>query len=211
MNERELWNEVYDLIGESQKEISIFDGNESVGYAELEKMNLLSLSTLGVIIIYSSGICVDNWIRILGQKTSVHKGILFYNNYQKENVTMEKMMIVAQDVVGGIFAINMGKYQKGLKKIWYFAPDTLQWECMDMSYAEFVAWAIQGNTDEFYSSMRWNGWKEDCNKAGFDEMMLIYPFLWAKECNLETATKKVVSSDELIRMNSEYAQKFDNC
>ena len=79
MNERELWNEVYDLIGESQKEISIFDGNENVGY------------------------------------------------------------------------------------------------------------------------------------AGFDEMMLIYPFLWAKECNLETATKKVVSSDELIRMNSEYAQKFDNC
>ena len=51
----------------------------------------------------------------------------------------------------------------------------------------------------------------EMRKAGFDEMMLIYPFLWAKECNLETATKKVVSSDELIRMNSEYAQKFDNC
>lgn len=39
-------------------------------------------------------------------------------------------------------------------------------------------------------------------------MILIYPFLWSKECNLETASKTIVSSDELIRMNSEYAHEF---
>ena len=129
----------------------------------------------------------------------------------RENVALEKMTIVGQDIVGGLFAINIGKYQEGIKKVWYFAPDTLQWECMDMNYAEFIAWAIQGNTDEFYSSMRWKCWKEDCSKAEFDEMILIYPSLWSKECNLETAAKKVVSSDELIRMNSEFAQKFGYC
>ena len=208
MKEQDLWNEINDLISESHKEICVFDGNESVGYAELKKMNLLSQSTLGVIVIYSSGISIDNWIRIVGQENLPHKGIVSFNNNQKENVIMEKMTLVGQDVVGGLFGINIGRYEEGLKKVWYFAPDTLQWECMDMSYAEFVAWAIQGNTDEFYGSMRWKGWKEDCSKAGFDEMMLIYPFLWSKECNLETAVKKVVSSDELIRMNSEYAQEF---
>ena len=129
----------------------------------------------------------------------------------RENVALEKMTIVGQDIVGGLFAINIGKYQEGIKKVWYFAPDTLQWECMDMNYAEFIAWAIQGNTDEFYSSMRWKCWKEDCSKAEFDEMILLYPFLWSKECNLENAVKKVVSSDELIRMNSEFAQKFGYC
>lgn len=208
MKERDLWNEIYDLISASSKEICVFEGTDSVGYAELDKMNLLRQSTLGAIVTFSSGISIDNWIRIMGQESLIHKGILSYQGYQKENVAMEKMTIVGQDVVGGIFAINIGKYPEGLKKVWYFAPDTLQWECMDMNYAEFVAWAIQGNTDEFYSSMRWNGWKEDCSKAGFDEMILIYPFLWSKECNLETAAKNVVSSDELIRMNSEYAQKF---
>ena len=60
MNERELWNEIRDLISESQNEICIFDGNESIGYEELKKMNLLSYSTLGVIITYSSGISIDN-------------------------------------------------------------------------------------------------------------------------------------------------------
>ena len=90
MNERELWNEVYDLIGESQKEISVFDGNESVGYAELEKMNLLSLSTLGVIIIYSSGICVDNWIRILGRKLRYTRGFCFIITIKKKMLLWKK-------------------------------------------------------------------------------------------------------------------------
>ncbi len=211
MNEQDLWNGIYELISESSKKISVFDGNESVGYAELKKMNVLSKSTLGAIVIFSSGISIDNWLRIVGQENSAHKGIWSYNDYQKENVALEKMTIVGQDIVGGLFAINIGKYQEGIKKVWYFAPDTLQWECMDMNYAEFIAWAIQGNTDEFYSSMRWKCWKEDCSKAEFDEMILIYPSLWSKECNLETAAKKVVSSDELIRMNSEFAQKFGYC
>ena len=208
MDERDLWDEIYDLISDSSKEICVFDGNESTGYAELKKMNLIRKSTLGAIGTFSSGISIDNWIIIMGQENLIHKGILSYQSYQKENVTMKSMTIVGQDVVGGIFAINIGKYPEGLKKVWYFAPDNLQWECMDMNYAEFVVWAIQGNTDEFYSSMRWNGWKEDCSKVGFDEMILIYPFLWSKECNLETASKTIVSSDELIRMNSEYAHEF---
>ena len=208
MDERDLWDEIYDLISDSSKEICVFDGDESAGYAELKKMNLIRKSTLGAIVTFSSGISIDNWIRIIGQENLIHKGILSYQSYQKENVTMKSMTIVGQDVVGGIFAINIGKYPEGLKKVWYFAPDNLQWECMDMNYAEFVAWAIQGNTDEFYSSMRWNGWKEDCSKVGFEEMILIYPFLWSKECNLETASKTIVSSDELIRMNSEYAHEF---
>ena len=181
MNEQDLWNGIYELISESSKKISVFDGNESVGYAELKKMNVLSKSTLGAIVIFSSGISIDNWLRIVGQENSEHQGIWSYNDYQKENVSLEKMTIVGQDIVGGLFAINIGKYQEGIKKVWYFAPDTLQWEYMDMNYAEFIAWAIQGNTDEFYSSMRWKCWKEDCSKAEFDEMILIYPSLWSKE------------------------------
>ena len=208
MNEKDLWTEIYDMISNSSKEICVFGGNENTGYGELKKMNLQRKSMLGAIVAFSSGISIDNWIRIMGQKNLIHKGILAYQSYQKESTVLEKMTIVGQDVVGGIFAINIGKYSEGVKKVWYFAPDTLQWECMDMNYAEFVAWAIQGNTDEFYGSMRWNGWKEDCSKAGFDEMILIYPFLWSKECNLEMAAKSVVSSDELIRMNLEYAQKL---
>lgn len=98
MNEQDLWNEIYDLISESSKEICVFEGNESVGYMELKRMNIRSLSTLGAIVISSSGISIDNWLRIVGQENSARKGILSYNEYQK-NVVMEKMTIIGQDVV----------------------------------------------------------------------------------------------------------------
>ena len=37
------------------------------------------------------------------------------------------MFVVATDVIGGIFAINQGKYCEDIGKVWYLAPDTLEW------------------------------------------------------------------------------------
>ena len=93
--------------------------------------------------------------------------------------------------------------------IWYFAPDTLEWECLDMKYNEFLAWTFQGNIDEFYETMRWKNWKEDVNGVEINKAVLIYPFLWAKECNLENASKKVVPIDEIIEINFEYSNKLN--
>lgn len=169
-------------------------------------------SVLGVIVRYTAGICVDNWIRVIGQRCNTHKGISQYNSEQISDVCILKMgmLMVAQDVVGGIFAINISRFVEGKKQVWYFAPDTLEWECLEMNYAEFIAWTAQGNTDEFYDSMRWETWKEDCKHADFDEACLIYPFLWSKECDLSTATKRIVPFKELEGINFEHAKKIDN-
>lgn len=77
-----------------------------------------------------------------------------------------------------------------------------------MEYSEFLAWCAQGNVDEFYSSMRWTMWQEMSKNIKFDEGILIYPFLWSKEIQIETAQKKVVSFDELFNLNQEYRRKF---
>ena len=39
---------------------------------------------------------------------------------------------------------------------------------------------------------------------------MIYPFLWSNEIQLEKADKKIVSSEELLKINQEYSKKF-NC
>ena len=119
------------------------------------------------------------------------------------------MIIMGLDVVGGLFAINLNKFNEGNNLIWYFAPDTLDWECLDMQYNEFLAWSMQGNIDEFYSTMRWNNWQEDVKNIGINYALLIYPFLWARECNIEKASKKMVSIDEIIKLNFEYHNKFE--
>ena len=118
------------------------------------------------------------------------------------------MLIVATDVVGGIFAINLGKFDEGIGDVWYFAPDTLDWEDLELRYSEFIAWLAQGNIDEFYSSMRWTNWRESAKNVEFDKSILIYPFLWSEEVNIETASKSIVPFDELFATNMEYRDKF---
>ena len=210
MQEQELWNEVLGMFNNSNKQIHIYEGSETVGKIEIENMGIGINSVLGVIVLYTAGICIDNWIRVIGQKCNEHNGILQYNSEQmnEDSAAMKGMLIVAQDVVGGIFAVNISKYSESINKVWYFAPDTLEWECLDMNYAEFIAWAAKGNTDEFYNSMRWETWEEDCKNMNFDEACLIYPFLWAKECDVSTATKKVVPFMELMGINMEYVKEL---
>ena len=208
----ELWNEVIDMFNNSKRKIHIYEGLETVGRLELEKVGIMHNSVLGTIILHTAGIRVDNWIRIIGQNCDEHNGIFQYNsaNNSSENEIMQGMFIVAQDIVGGVFAINVSKFSEGIKMIWYFAPDTLEWECLDMNYAQFLAWTIQGNLDEFYSSMRWDYWEKDCKNVGFDKVWLIYPFLWSQECELETASKKLVPFMELKELNTDYAKRFSN-
>ena len=78
-----------------------------------------------------------------------------------------------------------------------------------MHYSEFIAWIAQGNIDEFYSSMRWSTWKEECKNVKFNEAILIYPFLWCNEIQLEKADKKIVPAEELLKINQEYSKKFN--
>ena len=88
------------------------------------------------------------------------------------------------------------------------APDTLDWEDLELRYSEFIAWLAQGNIDEFYSSMRWTNWRESAKNVEFDKAILIYPFLWSEEVNIETASKSIVPFDELFATNMEYREKF---
>jgi hypothetical protein len=154
------------------------DGKET-----LDILQITSKSVLGSIVLNTSGIVLDNWIRILGYDSESNRGILSYNAIGTDgNATkIDKMLIIADDVVGGVFALNAGKFSVGTGDVWYFAPDTLEWESLEMKYSEFIAWVAQGNIDEFYSSMRWSTWKKDSKSVKFDEAILIYPFLWSNE------------------------------
>ena len=77
-------------------------------------------------------------------------------------------------------------------------------------YSEFIAWLAQGNTMDFYKPYRWNGWKKDIeNMDGFNNGVLIYPFLWAKECNIETASKNISPLSEIIKIYFGFKKEFN--
>ena len=162
MQRQELWREVLSLFNNSNKQVHIYEGMETVGMAEIENMGIDINSVLGVIVLYTQGISIENWIRVLGQKSNEHNGISQYNSEQVnvDDAIMKGMLMVAQDIAGGVFAINKSRFTEGIDQVWYFAPDTLELECLDMNYGEFAAWLAQGNINEFYESMRWDTWEK---------------------------------------------------
>lgn len=188
-----LWLEIKEMFETSQTEVTIFNGAGSDSAKICDMLRVTSASAMGAVILNTSGVVFDDWIRLYGGDTSDR---------------VKQMLIVATDVVGGIFAINSGKFDEGIGDVWYFAPDTLDWEDLELRYSEFIAWLAQGNIDEFYSSMRWTNWRESAKNVEFDKSILIYPFLWSEEVNIETASKSIVPFDELFATNMEYREKF---
>jgi hypothetical protein len=95
---------------------------------------------MGAIIYETGGILVDDgWVRILGSGSAALNRDLMTWNKDKQN----NFLLVADDVLGGFFAINAGAFgPESIGKIFYFSPDNLQWEATNKSYSDFCASAF---------------------------------------------------------------------
>ena len=205
------WESIQEILSKSNKEILYNSTNMVNTKVILDKLQIRGNSFLGAIIQNTSGVVIDNWIRLLGSDSKKNRGIVSYNLINEDGIAekIDKMLIVADDIVGGVFALNAGRFSEGIGDVWYFAPDTLEWESLEMKYSEFIAWIAQGEIDEFYSTMRWSLWKEDSKSVNFNEAILIYPFLWSNEIQIEKADKKIVPVEELLDINQDYSKKFN--
>ena len=100
------------------------------------------------------GIVVDDWIRLYGCGwLSVFDKNELYNKSNAVDI------LIGKDVLGGLFGLKD-------RVVYYFAPDTNEWENMEIYYTQFLDWLINKPeaVNKFYESYRWNSWKEDCKK-----------------------------------------------
>ena len=111
----------------------------------------------------------------------------------------------AIDVFGGVFCFH--------NTVYYFAPDVLEFENLNISKATWDVWVKTKQANLFYKAWRWKGMGNDLRKLKKHEGFLIYPPLWAKECNIETASKKpmhlllVVSAELELRQSLRQLQE----
>lgn len=131
----------------------------------------------GAVLSKTGGIVIDDWIRIYGSGK--------YDFYKKNTSLSEwGAMIIAEDIVGGLFSLD----NNGI--INYFAPDSLQWESLDITYSQFIHWAtIKERVDKYYETFRWDGWAEDSAMLSSTQGMICIPPLWTKECKTGFSTK----------------------
>lgn len=121
------------------------------------------------------GFIIDNWIRIYGcGEINVIKKNELYN----KNGTVD--ILIGEDVLGGLFALKDDI-------VFYFAPDTNEWEDLNTYYTQFINWLINSPSDVhiFYQSYRWNTWKRDSEQLKLNRVILFIRY-----CSLTMILKK---------------------
>ena len=170
---------------------------------ELLNSQVTTRSPMGAIIYHSGGILIDGgWIRILGSGNTDLRGMMEWNlgkTYQKQGQQLPYLLI-ADDIIGGFFALNSGGLSKdGIGKVFYFAPDTLEWEEVSgFGYSDFIHFCFTEDLNKFYKELRWKTWKDDIKNASGNKAFSFIPFLFTKEGNdIEKVSKKLVSISEI--------------
>lgn len=165
----------------------------------LVELQVTTRSPMGAIAYETGGVLVANgWLRFLGSGNPRLKRSLSDWSVNRASAHL----LFADDAVGGFFSLNGGAFGDDTGAVYYWAPDTLKWEPLGLSYTEFFRWALSDKLDHFYETLRWSGWESEVASLSGDECFNFYPFLWTKEGSVVASSRKAVGVAEQYDLNT---------
>lgn len=202
--EDSAWPIIENLLKRAKNKCEVLSTDKTRAREELYKAQVSTHSTMGSIIYETGGILINNgWIRLLGSgNPKLDRALMQWNKGKSYEQDGEKptFLLVADDILGGFFAINGGEFGNNMGKIYYFAPDTLVWEDLGLSYSDFVNWLITGDIQQFYAPFFWTNWEKDVSSLDGNQAMSFYPYLSSKEgSDINNVSKKAVPIEEIYQ------------
>jgi hypothetical protein len=170
------WPLVLEWIAGAEVEVEVLPADPAAGEAALYATQVTSGSPMGAIALNAAGILIDHgWLRMLGAggHARFRRSLPGWNEGRSEG-----FYLIADDAVGGFFALNGGALGEDLRKVYFYAPDSLGWEPCGFGYSQFLLWAMSANLAGFYESLRWEGWPSEIEPLTADQVMSVYPFFF---------------------------------
>lgn len=207
----QTWNEILRIFNEGTNSINVLFVDPVRAQNTVSSLQVSENSYIGAIARHSGGVLVDGgWIKLLGSGNDAVFGDLRSWNGFGDDIGITPLhgaFMIAYDLAGGFFALNGGCFASGGNHVYYFAPDTLEWEDTELSYAEFCVWLAKGDLDLFYRTFRWNGWESEIAELEANEAISYYPPLWSEEGSAEHSSRTAIRVKELwnlyIQQNNE--------
>lgn len=182
------WKLVADWIKAAKNKVQVLPKSSARADSALLAAQVTTRSPMGAIIYETGGILVDNgWLRILGSGCpALNRSVMGWNKDK-----LPGMLLVADDVMGGFYAINGGAFgPETMGKVFYFAPDNLQWEATHKTYSEFLLFCFSGDLASYYKNLRWPGWQQEIQAITGNQGIMCVPFLFTKEGKQVAHTKR---------------------
>ncbi|WP_433186378.1 DUF2625 domain-containing protein [Actinoallomurus sp. CA-150999] len=189
----------------------------------LVQLQVTARSVLGAVALNCGGLVLDDgWVRVFGGGASHGDGglpsLAQVNGFP---ATFDPAwqpasgLVVGQDVLGGVFALNghdpAAAGRPGVPgQMTYFAPDTLEWEAMEMGHSTWISWLVSGRLEKFYEGLRWPGWREEAAALTFSQGITVFPFLWSKEAQADIAatSRRAVPMREVLGVAADFARQM---
>lgn len=208
------WELVEEWLNEAENKYEILLKDGKRAETELINTQVTTRSPMGAIIYETGGILIDNgWLRILGSgNEKLNRGLNEWNKGKTFETHGESPshFLIADDIIGGYFAINAGGIGSEMGQVYYLPQDTLEWECLDVTYSDFLYWALTGDLNKFYELFRWKNWETDIQQVNGNQVFSFYPFLWTKEGkDIEKVDKKLVSIEEHYNLTLDFKEQIN--
>lgn len=166
----------------------------------LSRLQVTTRSPLGAVAHDTGGILIQNgWVRFLG---SGHEALPRRLDRWNEG-RPDGYLLIADDAVGGFFALNGGALGNDPGQAYYAAPDDTGWIALDMGYAELLGSLLTRRIDDFYRDLRWPTWQEDLAGLPPDRAFVFYPFLWSKEGSVGSSHRSSAPVEEIYALRKE--------
>jgi hypothetical protein len=193
------WNLVQEWIAKASRPCEILEPSSVSRDAALLATQITTQSPMGAIIYESAGLLIDHgWLRVLGSgdHQRLKRSLPKWNEGRSDG-----FCLIADDAVGGFFALDGGSLGDGSHTVYYLAPDTLKWMPCNMNFSQFIVWTLSPSLDKFYESLRWPGWQDEVKELSGDRVISIYPFLWTKGPPLKERSRRSVPIEEFYDLN----------
>ncbi len=158
-------------------------------------LQVTTRSTLGAFAYDTGGLLIDDgWLRLLGSgHPKLTRSIHDWNSTRTDGA----FYLIGDDAAGGFYAINGGAFGDDLGAVYYWAPDDLEWESLELGHTNFVAAFLTKRTEAVYEGLRWPNWRDEVKTLPSDRCFAFYPFLWTSEGSLEKSHRSTVPVSEM--------------
>ncbi|MBH8558219.1 DUF2625 domain-containing protein [Hymenobacter negativus] len=201
------WELVQVWIKAAKNNVQVLPRTAAKADSALLAAQVTTRSPMGAVIYETGGIIVaGGWLRILGSGSRfLNRDMMGWNKGKQQG-----LLLVADDVLGGFFAINGGAFgQASLGKMYYLAPDGLEWEPLEFGYSDFLVFCFSGNLDKFYDGLQWKGWQKEIAQLDGDHGIFCLPPLFTKEGkDLNKVSRKPVPIAELWGLHNDFRQQL---
>lgn len=198
---------VQEWMQDARNDIEVLHADKIRAEKALYNTQVTTRSPMGAIIYETGGILVKNgWLRILGSGHSkLDRSLPEWNKGKAFEQFGEQagFLLIADDILGGFFAINGGALsEEDLGQVFYFAPDTMEWESTEKGYSDFVYWCFHGDLELYYEGFFWEGYESDLQNISGTQAMSFFPFLWTEEADdINQCARKIVDIETVWELS----------